>query len=291
MIAKKESTDNRDIVSESAWFDSTAAHWENQYTYPGLRGHLTHKRMALAIEYLNDSQLPAGAKVLDLGCGPGIVAQHVAARGFQVYAVDFSTELLARAQYHLNEGTTGRTYLAQVDAHTLPFKDNVFDAILCIALIVWVTDPAQVLREVARVLRPGGTVIITARNRFCIENVFDPFYWLWRLIPSALRNWLRSRFDRSENEERKKLKPKHFSIRQFDRMLRSAGLEKVKWRTLQYGPFRLLRRRIFPHRLQLTIDKGFEYIWWLPVVRRLGWTYYVQAIRPPNQKNATLKSQ
>lgn len=291
MAERKESVDNLNTKNERAWFDCTVAHWENQYTYPGLRGPQVQKRMSLALEYLDDERLPSGARVLDLGCGPGIIAEHIASRGFRTYAVDFSDKLIARAQDRLKRAGCACTYLVQADAHRLPFKNDAFDAIVCIALILWVTDPAKALCEIARVLRPGGAVIITVRNRFCIENVFDPLFWIWQLVPDRARAWVRRVIGRSKGEAQQddRPAPKQFGIRDFDKMLRNAGLEKIRWRTIQYGPFRLFRRSIFPRRVRVAIDKGFERIWSVPVIRRLGWTYCVKAIRPLGSGNTRLE--
>lgn len=285
MIEKKAGFEDYSMESEKAWFDHTAAHWEGQYSYPGLRGRLVHKRMALVLQYLQGEHLPPKTKVLDLGCGPGIVAKQLATRGFQTYAVDFSGDLLARARHHLNDDGLPPTHLAQADAHRLPFKDNSFDVVLAIALIVWAADPAQVLREITRVLRPGGILIITARNRFSIVNVFDPFFWASRLVPKKMRAWLRGLFQQHDGQQQKRLEPKEISIRRFDKMLKNVRLEKMEWRTLQYGPFRLMRRSILPTRLQVAIDKALDRIWWAPGIRRLGWTYCVKAIRAVEGSN------
>lgn len=291
MAAEKESTNSRVTKNKRIWFDRTVAHWEDQYADQGLLGRVVQKRMLLALEYLDDEKLPSGARVLDLGCGPGIITEQIASFGFRTYAVDFSDELLVRARKRLKCTGHAHTYLVQADAHRLPFKSDVFDAIVCIALISWVTNPAEALREVARILRPGGAVMITVRNRFCIENVFDPLFWVWQLVPDAARAWVRGFIGRSKGEAQKDRSPdtKQFGIRHFDKMLRTAGLEKVQWRTIRYGPFRLFRRSIFPRRVRVAIDRGFERIWWAPVIRRLGWTYCVKAIRPLGSGNTRLE--
>ncbi len=287
MASNKKQSVNDIGQSERAWFDHTAADWENQYAAPGLRGRQVQKRMSVSLEYLKDEELPSTARILVLGCGPGIVAERIASYGFRTYAVDFSSDLLARTQNRLKHTGCENAYIVQADAHRLPFKKNAFDAIVCIAVITWVADPAKVLREIARVLRPGGTVIITVRNRCCIKNVFDPLFWVWQLIPDTVRAWVHGFIRRSKGERQEGLIPeaKQFWIHDFDKMLRNAGLVKIRWRTIQYGPFRLFTFPIFPIRARVAIDRGFERIWWVPVIRRLGWTYCVKAAKSLKIRN------
>jgi ubiquinone/menaquinone biosynthesis C-methylase UbiE len=285
MSEKRANCENRSRKDEKAWFDHTAGHWEGQYGYQGLRGRLVHKRMELALQYLQGQHLAPNTKVLDLGCGPGIVAKQLAILGFRTYAVDLSGDSLARARRRLDDDCLPPTHLAQADAHRLPFKDNAFDAVFAIAIVVWAADPAQVLREITRVLRPGGILIVTARNKFSIENVFDPFFWASRLVPKKIRTRLRGLFKRHNGQQQKRLEPKQISIRRFDKMLKNVQLEKMEWRTLQYGPLKLMRRSILPTRLQVAIDKALDRIWWAPGIRRLGWTYCVKAIRTIQRPN------
>lgn len=104
---------------------------------------------------------PSGRQVLDLCCGPGRLAQVL--RGDRVMGVDLSDEIVetARARHAGIEGFGFR----QMDVHELTFGDGEFDLVLFVDAIEHVHDAALVMKEAARVLRPGGRLMVTVANR------------------------------------------------------------------------------------------------------------------------------
>lgn len=97
---------------------------------------------------------PDGGHVLDVATGTGLVAEALLARGFRVTGLDQSPEMLARAR----DRFAGRIELVEASAEALPFADASFDHLTFTYLLRYVDDPAATLRELARVVRPGGTV-------------------------------------------------------------------------------------------------------------------------------------
>jgi demethylmenaquinone methyltransferase/2-methoxy-6-polyprenyl-1,4-benzoquinol methylase len=96
-----------------------------------------------------------GDRILDVATGTGAVARElVAQRGCSVVGVDQSAEMLAQARRrpHL------RIELAEASAEQLPFADGAFDGLTFTYLLRYVDDPAATLRELARVVRPGGSI-------------------------------------------------------------------------------------------------------------------------------------
>jgi demethylmenaquinone methyltransferase/2-methoxy-6-polyprenyl-1,4-benzoquinol methylase len=100
-------------------------------------------------------EVPAGGSVLDVATGTGAVAAELLRRrDCRVVGVDQSPEMLAEARRRL--GT--RAELHEGRAESLPFPDAAFDALTFTYLLRYVDDPAAAMRELARVVRPGGTV-------------------------------------------------------------------------------------------------------------------------------------
>jgi demethylmenaquinone methyltransferase/2-methoxy-6-polyprenyl-1,4-benzoquinol methylase len=95
-----------------------------------------------------------GGHVLDVATGTGLVAAELLRRGFRVTGVDQSPEMLAGAHRRFR----GRVELIEASAESLPFDDGAFDHLTVTYLLRYVDDPGATLAELARVVRPGGTL-------------------------------------------------------------------------------------------------------------------------------------
>lgn len=108
--------------------------------------------------------LPANAQVLEVGCGTGATLRRLGQRGDfsgRALGVDQSRHFIEAAKKFAAAENVGDKLNFEVgDAHRLDFPDASFDAAIAHTLISHVTDPAEVLGEMARVVRPGGTVVI-----------------------------------------------------------------------------------------------------------------------------------
>jgi ubiquinone/menaquinone biosynthesis C-methylase UbiE len=125
------------------------------------RGH--HPRFAAPLAaYLDRMEIDRRRDVLDLGCGTGIAARSIAGRaGFagSVLGIDLS-DYLARAAAMLaaDEGLGDRVRFTAGDSHALDLPEASFDAVVAHTLFSHLEDPAKVLAEMRRVLRPGGVI-------------------------------------------------------------------------------------------------------------------------------------
>ena len=103
----------------------------------------------------------AGARVLDVGCGPGHLARLFALRGCCVTGVDRGRRLLRLARRWpapRSESAAGSAEFLRAPAERLPFSENSFDLVTATTVVYFVAKPAAVLREMVRVTRPGGIV-------------------------------------------------------------------------------------------------------------------------------------
>lgn len=105
---------------------------------------------------------PEAAAVLDVGCGTGLVGRELRSRGYagRLTGLDLSAESLARA-----ESLGGYDVLRVADLQQpLPVEDDAVDAVVCVGVMTYLPDVEAVWRELARVARPGGLVVVTQRE-------------------------------------------------------------------------------------------------------------------------------
>ena len=106
---------------------------------------------------LDAARVAGGTRLLDAGCGAGLLALLASLRGAQVTALDASPGLVAIARQRLPAAD-----VREGDLEALPFADGSFDAVVAVNSIFYAADMAAAMRELARVARPGGRVVITA---------------------------------------------------------------------------------------------------------------------------------
>jgi demethylmenaquinone methyltransferase / 2-methoxy-6-polyprenyl-1,4-benzoquinol methylase len=120
----------------------------------------------------------AGARVLDVATGTGMVAAELLRRcECSVVGIDQSAAMLARARARFAAAQDSRVELIEGEAESLPFADASFDVVTVTYLLRYVDDPAATVRELARVLRPGGRI---ASLEFGVPPL-TPARWAWRL--------------------------------------------------------------------------------------------------------------
>ena len=131
--------------------------------------------------------IDSNALLLEVGCGNGgmlcVAAQHVR----HVTGLDIALRWLVVAHQRLQEHDVANVRLICAGAERMPLPDATFDVVLGIDVIDHVADPPAVLREIERVLKPGGLVYLLVPNRFGLGP--DPHVWLWWVgwLPASIR--------------------------------------------------------------------------------------------------------
>jgi 2-polyprenyl-6-hydroxyphenyl methylase/3-demethylubiquinone-9 3-methyltransferase len=108
----------------------------------------------------------SGRRVLDAGCGGGLLSEAMARRGATITGIDMSPESLAVARLHLLESAPLQVEYRDISAEDLADQmPRSFDAVTCMELLEHVPDPARLVRACARLARPGGNVLFSTINR------------------------------------------------------------------------------------------------------------------------------
>lgn len=144
-------------------------------------------------EWMATLQTTPGQSILEVGCGPGLLAAHLAQLGIKIIGADRSPRMLRRASAHAHAlGVQAAFTLA--NAENLHFRDNLFDRTIAASVINIVQDPCAVLAEMARVTRPGGLVSVLFPSE-AMNPGQASHYGVRRHLPgfsgAALRLWAR----------------------------------------------------------------------------------------------------
>lgn len=177
-------------AAELAKFESAASRWWD----PESEFKPLHEINPLRLDYI-EARLGglSGLRVADVGCGGGLLAEGMAARGARVTGVDLAKRSLAVARAHAMESgfeVDYRCTSAEALARELPGE---FDAVTCLELLEHVPDPAGLVGACASLLRPGGSLLVSTINRnpkAYLLAVIGAEYVL-RLLPKGTHDYQR----------------------------------------------------------------------------------------------------
>jgi 2-polyprenyl-6-hydroxyphenyl methylase/3-demethylubiquinone-9 3-methyltransferase len=147
--------------AETAKFDRLASRWWDKDG----ESRPLHDLNPARLNYVADRIALKGVRVLDVGCGGGILSEALAAAGAQVTGIDLAPRVLDVARLHLHETGLSVDY-REISVEALAGQmPGAFDAITCMEMLEHVPDPGSVIAACARLLKPGGRLFLSTLNR------------------------------------------------------------------------------------------------------------------------------
>ncbi len=196
-------TDDNELIAPAVY-----SRWRNS-----VLGAITEQLESEAITAMLPDAL--GARLLDAGCGDGTYSVQQARRGALVTALDLSMPMLAAARQRAIDAGAAVKW-CQGDIEALPFAESCFDIVLAVTVLCMVRSPERAVQELARVLRPGGVLVIGELGQWS----------LWA-ASRRLRGWFGSR----------SWQHAHFwSLSELRRLTTRAGLNRIATSGAVYYP-------------------------------------------------------
>lgn len=184
-----KSTVNAD-PAELAKFSELAHRWWD----PDSEFRPLHQINPLRLGWIESLAPLAGCRVVDVGCGGGILADAMARRGASVLGIDLSTKALKVAQLHALEAGTPDVSYREVSAEALAAEQPAsFDVVTCMEMLEHVPDPGSVVRACHDLVKPGGWVFFSTINRNAKSFLFAIVgaEYVLQLLPKGTHEWAR----------------------------------------------------------------------------------------------------
>jgi ubiquinone/menaquinone biosynthesis C-methylase UbiE len=254
--------DGKQQTEVTAYFSRGPDAYAGEYGRETANGYSFRVRRERLLELLG----AGSGKLLDIGCGPGVMTAEIVGLGWDYVGLDISEAMVAEARRRFPEGERVKFGTASVE-HLLA-ADSAFDAVVAMGLVEYLDDDLAAVKELARVVKPGGRVFVSIPNRWSPVRCWDR----WVLGPLIrVRRFLRRRTAASGVRHRE------HSVSSYGQILEAAGLAPTA--VVAYN-FRVLPRpadAILPS-LAVRTAKLFEPLRKTPF-SFLGTGYIIEAVK------------
>lgn len=217
MTSSNNTLPNNVDPAEIQKFEELASRWWD----PHSEFAPLHAINPLRADYINLHSPVKGLKVLDVGCGGGLVSEAMAAFGAQVTAIDMGEAPLAVAQLHLLESGLDVEYIKITAEQLAEQRPEQYDIVTCLEMLEHVPDPSLVIEACAKLVKPGGDVYFSTINR-------NPKAWLFAIVGAE---YFLNLLPRGTHEFDKLIKPS-----ELDSWARESGLASQRMVGLHYNP-------------------------------------------------------
>ncbi|MBU3726185.1 MAG: bifunctional 2-polyprenyl-6-hydroxyphenol methylase/3-demethylubiquinol 3-O-methyltransferase UbiG [Burkholderiaceae bacterium] len=168
-----------------------------------------------------------GKRILDVGCGGGILAESLSKAGATVTGIDLSSKALKVAELHQLESGTSVRYLT-ISAEDLAKEESQsYDVVTCMEMLEHVPDPSSVVQACAKLCKPGGHIFFSTLNR-------NPKSYLFAIIGAE---YILQLLPKGTHQYEKFIKPSELA-----QFTRAAGLEVIELKGMTYNPITQIYR-------------------------------------------------
>ncbi len=221
-------------TAEIAKFEKLASRWwdRNSEFKP------LHDINPLRAGFIDSKVELCGSKVIDIGCGGGILSEAMARRGAHVTGIDMGEAPLAVARLHLLESGLDISY-HKASAETFAAEHaGTFDVVTCLEMLEHVPDPSAVIKACATLLKPGGNLFVSTINR-------NPKSWLFAVVGAE---YVLRMLPKGTHDYAKFIRPSELAA-----FARAANLEAGELTGMTYNPF--------TGKYSLGRDVDVNYLW------------------------------
>lgn len=246
------------------YFSNRSDYWESIYDADKNASNLVFQftgRKDEILKRIDEFAESQPLKILDIGCGPGVILKELLQKGHHVCGIDISEKMAATAKTNLGKACSNNTGCLQGDAESLPFINDHFDVIICAGVLSYLEVDHKGIKEISRVLKHDGILLLTLPNIFRLNNVLDPYYYLNKGVKfiayKLSRDFVKEDF-RGDFEANNSFHIRKYFYNQLNNLLELSGLRVKETISLGYGPLTFWRKEILPLNWSFKLSLFFE---------------------------------
>jgi ubiquinone/menaquinone biosynthesis C-methylase UbiE len=166
-------------------FHEKSSLYEERYRVQA-SGDVLRPRHRALVQIVEALELPQASRILDLGCGPGLLSLDLARQGYRGVGLDAAPAMIRRCTHQAaDEGLAGLWHYHLGDVEELPFRDESFDAAICAGVIDYLPTDENLLREAARVLKRGARLVLCVTNKYGYTVSLSRLLYRIKHLPGA----------------------------------------------------------------------------------------------------------
>lgn len=227
----------------NAFYNELGFDWLDRIDHPVALLRAENKLRAPWVAEEIKKQIGSHAQVLDVGCGAGLLTNHLSSKGFRTTGIDISESSLAVAK---QTDPTGTVNYLHANAYALPFPNECFDVVCAMDILEHVEEPSLLIAEASRVLKPGGIFFFHTFNRNLLSYllIIKGVEWFVKNTPANLHVY-----------------PLFIRPHELDEHLTTYKLKATAWHGFRPKLFsrsiiKLLTSRIVPHDFSFKFSKS-----------------------------------
>lgn len=248
------------------YFSIESKRWDDVYKAgDSIFNYEMQKRKDIVFDFINkrfsDKQ---NKNAIDVGCGAGHYIKGLLELGFQTFGSDISNTMIETTAQNLNKFNFDTSRLFCSDCEKIPMPDKYFDLVICIGVLSYAENEVNILKELKRIAKEDGLIIISVPNMIKLRNLLDPYYYLVRVWKFLFNKIFRRKKQVQISDLNEYLHNKSFQAQNrylLKDIYRLAKLSSLEVRDIQgyvYFNPTFFRKQIFSDKTVIRINKYLE---------------------------------
>ena len=248
-MKKSDKTENKNHdKSIISFFDEKIPWWTEIYREDLPKGFFSfemRQRLKFVAGILNEQiHRMDNPSVLECGCGPGDILELIEYKKCNLTGIDLNKRYIELASERVPEAK-----LIEGNVEQLPFPDESFDIVFAVGVLMYLKNDREAVKEMVRVAKKGGYVLISVPNYWMLHLLLDPYYILRPLAK------LFGKTEQSSDDDFGESNIRRYSLPQLKRIFEGYKIQEIRLISTSFGPLRFWRKEVLPVSVSIKISE------------------------------------